>query len=1182
MTLTKLVLRNLLYHRRRHLLLLLGMAVATMVGLGALLVGNSVTTSLQRFNQERTGDIAWSLHSPPHHFFEESLAKRLQVHPGRFAAGIHLAGSASRLVLPTTFSQPSLQPTDHTTTLISNTALAAHVQIWGITPEWRLFFPGSSWPGQLNNHQIWISQGLANETGANIGDELILHIPVLSNMASEAPLSQRPQTKLLKTKIAGLVPDHQGGRLALNPHQSAPHNIFISLSWLQQQANFPFHSSNLLIAAPPLENQHTPCINPPITSYPAFQNAVSSQWQLSDMGLSLVRLDSGMWELRDTGVFISQAITKAAKQAHPQSMAILTYLVNRLELVSPLVPPTVLRSAPYSMVTAVEDAYIPSSLAENEIIINEWLAQNLAIQTKDYLQLRYFVLGPLRELQEKTALFQVAGIVPMTPPYLDPDLMPDFPGLKNVQDCMDWRPGIPVDLPTIRPSDRQYWEQYKGTPKAFIALSAGQKLWGNRFGHCTAIRYPASMTDTEIATALCDSISLPELGFQFQDWNAIKEKAQTPTVDFGQLFLGLSFFLIAAALLLIYLLLSLAILQRLGEFSILYYLGFSHRQIQGLVRWELGCVTLLGMVLGDFCAHWYAAGLLEWLKSLWPAAASLNLAPSQNTLEIWTGRIILFAIFLATCHAPIQKIRGNAVRLFFSELPPQLTKHSWKMAKIFWVCIAVMTLCIMFFFPHQDAPTLVMVFFISGFVWLCLGISGCYFWMIRPVLSKNHALATNASLATHTTKASLSASCLPLLLHWAWIGIIRNRRRSMTVVSLLSCGIFVVLVVGSSQQIPLQSHLPQSGTGGFSLYVETSTPIVANLNQASGRAAMFLPTQWPAQVAMIPIRSWDGDDASCQNLYQAQHPRVLGIPAAEFDQRHAFRFAKYSEHSDRIHPWLSLEQDLGSDRIPAIIDHNVMMWGLSKRIGDELEYQNQSGHTIRLKIIATLENSIFQGSILIAQTAFLRHFPQTIGASIWLVSIPDASASNLSHTTVSHLPNITTFPETTTPHFSNISTNVQEWQQLLTTQWQDWGANVEPCHERLARFLMVENAYLTIFLGLGGIGLILGSLGLGIVLLRNMEERQREWAVLYALGFSHRQLSWAILLEHTLLSAMGFVSGSLAAMIALIPSLLSRSHQIPWNISFTCIIFIFCSIAISLGIGIQKISTSHSITTWRE
>ena len=69
--------------------------------------------------------------------------------------------------------------------------------------------------------------------------------------------------------------------------------------------------------------------------------------------------------------------------------------------------------------------------------------------------------------------------------------MPDFPGIAKAEKTENWDAGFAIDMKKIRPKDEQYWKEYRGTPKAFVTLAAGQRMWGNRFGDVTAIRFHA-------------------------------------------------------------------------------------------------------------------------------------------------------------------------------------------------------------------------------------------------------------------------------------------------------------------------------------------------------------------------------------------------------------------------------------------------------------------------------------------------------------------------------------------------------------------------------------------------------------------------------------------------------------------------------------------------------------------
>ena len=84
-----------------------------------------------------------------------------------------------------------------------------------------------------------------------------------------------------------------------------------------------------------------------------------------------------------------------------------------------------------------------------------------------------------------------------------------------------------------------------------------------------------------------------------------------------------------------------------------------------------------------------------------------------------------------------------------------------------------------------------------------------------------------------------------------------------------------------------------------------------------------------------------------------------------------------------------------------------------------------------------------------------------------------------------------------------------------------------PTVERLAEFHAVENTYLSTFQTLGGLGLLVGTVGLAAVLLRNVLERRRELALLGAVGYRRGHMFAIVLAENALLLGWGLAVGAL-------------------------------------------------------
>ena len=86
---------------------------------------------------------------------------------------------------------------------------------------------------------------------------------------------------------------------------------------------------------------------------------------------------------------------------------------------------------------------------------------------------------------------------------------------------------------------------------------------------------------------------------------------------------------------------------------------------------------------------------------------------------------------------------------------------------------------------------------------------------------------------------------------------------------------------------------------------------------------------------------------------------------------------------------------------------------------------------------------------------------------------------------------------------------------------------------------------LSIFQALGGLGLLLGSAGLAIVVARNVLERRREFGLLEAVGFKHRIVRRLVFAEHRWLIALGLLAGAISALFAVSPQLDSKGGGFP-------------------------------------
>jgi ABC-type antimicrobial peptide transport system permease subunit len=117
----------------------------------------------------------------------------------------------------------------------------------------------------------------------------------------------------------------------------------------------------------------------------------------------------------------------------------------------------------------------------------------------------------------------------------------------------------------------------------------------------------------------------------------------------------------------------------------------------------------------------------------------------------------------------------------------------------------------------------------------------------------------------------------------------------------------------------------------------------------------------------------------------------------------------------------------------------------------------------------------------------------------------------------------------------------------LTRQLEKRGLALETTRARLEAFLSVQNTYIGIFTVLGGLGVLLGTAGLGVLVARHVLERRGELGLMQALGFQAGALRGMVLSEHVLLLAVGLALGVVCALVAVWPNVRQSAQDLPWG-----------------------------------
>lgn len=1079
-----LVLRSLGFYWRTHVGVLAGALLASAVLTGALLVGDSVDFSLRTFAMMRLGGVHYAANGQTQFFQERlapALAEELEVD---VAAALHIRGMA---IYQGDTSGDRVQ-------VNQVEVLGVDETFWGFADDVAI---------ELGRNETVINAKLAAALGVKAGDEISMRVAKPSLMSRDAPLSWRSEerSRRARYRVTRIVSDAELGRFSLSPGQISPYNAFVSRAWLQEQTELAGRVNLILVGAGVTQG--------------ALDAGLKAVWQPEDIGLQLRTDAGGVIQLETDQVFLNPETSRVAL-GHAGAEGTLTYLITSISKDG--------KSTPYSFVVA---GPVPEGMRDDEIVINRWLADTLELRVGDRLDTTYVELLASNDFVEQGRSFTVHSIREMDDLKTELNLMPNFPGLSDVENCADWDVGMPMDDELLNDeANEEYWDAYRQTPKGFITLSAGQDMWASRFGDLTAVRYPGGPERAaEIREALRTEIDPSQAGLFFMPVREQADAAVSQAMDFGGLFLGMSFFLIVAALMLTGMLFVFGVQQRASEMGALLAMGFKPSRVRLLLLGEGFVIAVLGSVAGAGLGALYTRGLLYGLDQYWRdavAGATIFYHAEASTMALG-GAISLVCAMGAMAVAIWRQSKCPARELlsadFTQDRPRSVKGRSRSIGLGLSVAGAFLSVATVAYALVADIAELSMAFFGAGSLLLMSGIGFCRHVLIRLNEGDGSERMSLGSLALHN--------------------VARRQGRSLTVVGLLACGSFLVIAVSAMQE-DLYAHADKrsSGTGGFALVADATFPLLESPFEALD----------DPEVSGTAIKVRDGDDASCLNLNQAQTPRLLGVDPGEIAALGAF-----TKESDAGAIWKMLDLELEDGMIPALVgDANTAMWTLKKKTGlkggDVLLYRDESGAEVKIKLVGALPMrlSVFQGTILISNESFTRVYPSEAGHRMFLIDAPEERAAEVAAT--------------------------------LRDTFDRFGLDVVPAVDRLLEFYAVETTYLAMFLVLGGLGLAIGTIGMGVVVLRNLLERRREMAMLGALGFDRNPIYQVLFTEYGILLLAGLGIGGIAAAVSALPVLLATDSKVDIALQFRLIslVVLTCATCMTLAIftGFRKNDSS--------
>ncbi len=1135
------VLRSLVHHGRMNLAVALGVAAATAVLIGALIVGDSVRGSLRSLALDRLGRIDEVLVGE--RFFRAELAEELATDPRWPSDG----GSVVPVLL---FPRATVQSR-------GGGARATGVFLIGAERDFWELGDFDARPQPLPGPQeIVLNEPLARELGVQTDDQLLIRLPSGNDVPPDSPLGHT--TDRIRTvvglRVVDIVPARSLGRFHLSPSQTEPRNAFVHPQTLQRALDQHDRVNTLLVSygGPATDDSRQAlqaALQPRLEDYGIRIRRVRPTYRPGGEPPERVAFD--YFQISTTRMVFEPAAAEAVRQAlgEDRLQAVSTYIANTIARADTTDPD---QEIPYSVIAGLnsqsplgpllDESDQPLALDEDEIALNRWAAEDLGAKVGDRIRVVFFqpeaAYGHLDEAQVELRL---RAIAPLTEPARgftrrqaavfeqrpalanDPDLTPEVEGLTDQATIDAWDAPFPVDRNRVRPRDDDYWSLYRTTPKAFVSLETATRLWGSRFGVVTSFRLPVTddlpaggeaeqawMDQLEGRLTAALSEVRGELGFAFDPIRQRSLAASSGTTPFDLLFLALSFFVIAAAILLVTLLFRLAVERRAAEVGTLLATGFRRRQVTRLLIAEGLVVAAAGAALGVAVGAGYAWLMIRGLRTWWVGAITtpflqLYVQPATLVLGYFAGAVVA----VLTIALSLRFMKRVSVRSLLAGRATVVRPAGSPAGRLSWglslgLLIVSVALAATAAASGGEAQA-------ASFVGAGAAVLAALLIAIRNGLRGDRLTGTSNQLSLPVLSARNAG---------------RNPARSTMTIGLMAVASFLIMSMGAFRAEPTVQ-----GTGGFDLMAETDRPVFENLNDPEARELLLGDRARVLEAGQVfSLRVQQGDDASCTNLYRPSQPRVLGVPAAmieHYDDPRAPSFgwaATAAETPAELrNPWRLLareaaepaEQAPGPTAIPVVLDQNTAVYSLQLYggIGEEFVLEYAGGRPVRFRVAGLLNTSILQGNLLIGEQDFVRQFPQAAGYQLFLFQVGEQERTAV--------------------------------REALEDRLSDYGLAALRTEDRLRDLLAVQNTYLSTFQTLGALGLLLGTFGLATVQVRNVVERRGELALLRAAGFPRRRLGAMVMGENLALLLGGLLSGFLAALVAVLPSIWWGGAAIP-------------------------------------
>ena len=528
----------------------------------------------------------------------------------------------------------------------------------------------------------------------------------------------------------------------------------------------------------------------------------------------------------------------------------------------------------------------------------------------------------------------------------------------------------------MRPQDERFWEQYRTTPKAFVSLEAGQRLWRSRYGELTSFRVRRQpracrriARETQFLPKLRSAIDPLALGLAVSNVRAQSLAASRGATDFGEYFVYFSFFLVVSALVLAALFFKLGVEQRVREVGLLRAVGFGPAQVRRQFLGEGLLLAVAGGVLGVLGALGVCRGHHVRAADVVGGCGRHDVADAARHADVvgcgrdWRGRrrgrlhLVDAAVAqpdlgaepagweiaraddgAAGCqHPPLRNSSGDrgcsrviGVALLGAGSAGWIAREGAFFGA--GSALLVASLCLFFMALRRHGPSA-----LDG-TRLAAGVAPGL--PIRAVSSRAQRVVDGRDRLGDVHPHL--GGCVP-----TW------RRRS-------------------------QTRAPHSGVGGYSAVRRNAAAGRRRLNSRAARDAMNLFDLDPA-VTLRAVPPAPGRRCELPESVRAEKPEDSRADRCVPGQRPLCVSGALANDRCRTRESLAAaDREEADGAVPVIADANSMTYVLHKQLGEDMVIK-RGGREIRLRLVGALRDSIFQGELLMSQANFIRLFPDSRG-----------------------------------------------------------------------------------------------------------------------------------------------------------------------------------------------------------